>query len=108
MVGLGETSAEIEKTMQDLRAAKTDMLTIGQYLQPSPYHYPLKKYITPRQFDSYRKLAKKLGFLYCASGPFVRSSYKAGELFILNNVSRQIRSPERRNGSDTGRKRKSK
>jgi len=81
MVGLGETRSEVMKAMKDLRAANVDFLTIGQYLSPSSYHLPVKKYITPAQFKSYETVAKKLGFLYCASGPFVRSSYRAGELF---------------------------
>ena len=86
MVGMGETKQEVIQTMRDLRAAHTDLLTIGQYLQPSPYHLPVKEYVTPAQFKKYETVAKKLGFLYCASGPFVRSSYKAGELFIRNKV----------------------
>jgi|WetSurMetagenome_2_1015567.scaffolds.fasta_scaffold154980_1 lipoyl synthase len=85
MVGLGETRVEIIQSMKDMRAAGVDMLTIGQYLSPSQYHLPVKKYITPAQFKSYETVAKKLGFLYCASGPFVRSSYKAGELYIKGN-----------------------
>ena len=84
MVGLGETPQEVIRTMKDLRAAHTDLLTIGQYLQPSPYHLPVKKYVTPAQFKKYETAAKKLGFLHCASGPFVRSSYRAGELFVNN------------------------
>lgn len=81
MVGLGETRAEVIQTMKDLRAANVDLLTIGQYLRPSPYHLPVRKYVTPAQFRDYEKAAKKLGFLACASGPFVRSSYRAGEFF---------------------------
>jgi lipoyl synthase len=92
MVGLGETAAEITQTMKDLRAVNTDILTVGQYLQPSQFHYQLRKYVTPQQFNKYEQLALKLGFLYCASGPFVRSSYRAGELFIKHHVSRPIRS----------------
>jgi lipoyl synthase len=84
MVGLGETPAEVVQAMKDLRAAHVDLLTVGQYLQPSPYHLPVKEYVTPGQFKKYETVAKKLGFLYCASGSFVRSSYKAGELFISN------------------------
>jgi lipoic acid synthetase len=87
MLGLGETRAEVIKAMKDLRAVSCDLLTIGQYLQPSPYHLPVKKFVTPAQFKSYETVAKKLGFLYCASGPFVRSSYRAGEMFIRNKCS---------------------
>ena len=81
MVGLGETRAEIIQTMKDLRDANVDLLTIGQYLRPGPYHLPVKRYVTPAQFKSYEKATKKLGFLSCTSGPFVRSSYRAGEYF---------------------------
>ncbi len=82
MVGLGETEEQVLGTMGDLRAAKVDFLTIGQYLQPSKKHFKLKEYISPARFEHYKKLALHKGFLYCASGPFVRSSYKAGEFFV--------------------------
>jgi lipoic acid synthetase len=88
MLGLGETEKEVEKTMKDARKAGTDFLTLGQYLQPGPYHLPVKKYIPPEQFKHYKTLAKKHGFVYCASAPFVRSSYKAGEYFKEKNVYR--------------------
>ncbi len=109
MVGLGETPAEVIQTMKDLRAVNTDLLTIGQYLQPSQYHLSIKEYVTPAQFKKYQTVAKKLGFLYCASGPFVRSSYKAGELFIKKITSShgQVSSAEysRGRGPDSGRRR---
>lgn len=82
MLGLGETQEEVLKAMQDLREIGTDIVTFGQYLQPSPFHFPIKEYITPEQFKKYENMAKKLGFLFCASGPLVRSSYKAGEYFL--------------------------
>jgi len=95
MLGLGETEAEVIQAMKDLRAIDTDIVTFGQYLQPSPFHIQIHEYVTPEQFKRYEVIAKDLGFLYCASGPFVRSSYKAGELFMKNilkknspNVSR--------------------
>jgi len=84
MVGLGETKTEIIRAMKDLRVANVELLTVGQYLRPSPYHLPVKNYVTPAQFRSYETVAKELGFLYCASGPFVRSSYRAGELFLTS------------------------
>ncbi len=81
MLGLGETAKEITQTMRDLRAANVDIITFGQYLQPGPLHLPVKKYITPRTFQNLQQQAQKMGFRYCASGPFVRSSYRAGEFF---------------------------
>lgn len=77
MVGLGESESQVYKTIRDLRAINCDILTIGQYLQPSDNHYPIKEYITPEQFDRYRKYAEDLGFKFVASAPMVRSSYHA-------------------------------
>jgi lipoyl synthase len=84
MLGLGETKLEIFNTLEDLRKNNVDIVTLGQYLQPSPKHHPVISYISPENFSKYEKEAKSLGFLYCASGPLVRSSYKAGELFMRN------------------------
>ncbi|AMC09878.1 lipoyl synthase [Lutibacter profundi] len=77
MLGLGETETEVIETMQDLANAKVDILTIGQYLQPSKKHLPVIEYITPEQFDKYKELGLKMGFKYVESGALVRSSYKA-------------------------------
>ena len=88
MVGIGETDDEIIQSMKDLRAVGCQLLTIGQYLRPSDWHIPINKFITPEKFRFYEETAKELGFLYCASGPFVRSSYKAGELFVKNILKR--------------------
>lgn len=82
MVGLGETEDEVVQTMRDLRGVGTDFLTIGQYLRPSLKHIALEEYVTPQQFDAYARIGKELGFQYVASGPLVRSSYKAAEYFI--------------------------
>ena len=79
MIGLGETKEEVLEVMKDLRKNKVDMLTIGQYLQPSSKNLNVVKYINPEKFKYYEKQAYKLGFMFCASGPFVRSSYKAHE-----------------------------
>jgi lipoic acid synthetase len=77
MVGLGEHRDEVLQVMDDLRAAEVDFLTIGQYLRPSPQHYPVMEYITPEQFAYYEEQAKLRGFLMVASGPLVRSSFHA-------------------------------
>jgi lipoic acid synthetase len=84
MVGLGETEAEVEECLRDLRAAGVDIVTFGQYLRPTQEarHLPVQEFVHPRQFDRYAEMAKGFGFLYVASGPLVRSSYKAGELFL--------------------------
>lgn len=77
MVGLGETDAEIYDVMKDLRAYGVDMLTVGQYLQPSIYHLPVERYVHPTLFEEYRTFAESLGFKQAACGPLVRSSYHA-------------------------------
>ncbi len=77
MVGLGETKEEIIKVMQDLRANEVDMITIGQYLQPSKYHLAVERYVTPEEFKEYEQIGIALGFKNVASGPMVRSSYHA-------------------------------
>jgi len=77
MLGLGETDEEIIATLHDLRSHDVEMLTLGQYLQPSQFHMPVKRYVTPAQFNDLAVLAKSLGFHKVASGPLVRSSYHA-------------------------------
>jgi lipoyl synthase len=79
MVGLGETDEEILAVMRDLRAHDVDMLTIGQYLQPSPHHLPVERYVEPAVFSLYEKEASELGFRHAALGPLVRSSYHADQ-----------------------------
>ncbi len=88
MVGLGETDAEVEQALRDLRSIGVDVVTFGQYLQPSKRHIQLQEYVPLEKFNYYKQLAEQMGFLYCASGPFVRSSYKAGELFLKNTIRR--------------------
>ncbi|MBI4153816.1 lipoyl synthase [Candidatus Woesearchaeota archaeon] len=82
MLGLGETDQETIETMQDLREKKVDILTLGQYLRPGKRHLPVDAYIPPEKFEMLKLQAYKKGFKYAASGPFIRSSYKAAELFI--------------------------
>jgi len=77
MLGLGETEAEVIQTLEDLRSVNLDIVTIGQYLQPSKRHLPVKEFILPEQFQKYEKLGLEMGFRHVESGPLVRSSYKA-------------------------------
>lgn len=77
MLGLGETEAEVLQTMEDLRSVNVDIVTIGQYLQPSKKHLPVKEFITPEQFKIYEEIGLNMGFRHVESGPLVRSSYKA-------------------------------
>jgi lipoyl synthase len=86
MLGLGEAEDEVRATLRDLRAAGVDVVTLGQYLQPSPAHLPVAEFVPPARFDRWREEAGSLGFLFCASGPLVRSSYKAGELFVERHL----------------------
>ena len=79
MVGLGETDDEIIEVMRDLRAHNVDMLTIGQYLQPSQHHLPVTRFVPLETFDRFRAEAEKLGFIHAAVGPMVRSSYHADQ-----------------------------
>ena len=83
MVGLGESKEEIYQVMDDLRSADVDFLTIGQYLQPTEKHAKLEKFVTPEEFDIYKKMAYAKGFLMVASSPLTRSSYHASEDFAL-------------------------
>lgn len=82
MVGCGESEAEVLEAMDRLRAAEVDVLTIGQYLRPTPKHAELVRYVTPDEFERYRAAGASMGFKYVASGPLVRSSYRAAEAFL--------------------------
>lgn len=86
MLGLGETDDEILACMDDLREAGVDILTFGQYLQPTANHYPIDRYVTPAEFDQYRRWGLEKGFLEVVSGVFVRSSYRAEQVLAKNNV----------------------
>jgi len=79
MVGLGETWKEIQETLEDLRAIDVDIVTFGQYLQPSKRHLNVEKFYTPEEFEELKRMSLKMGFKFVASGPLVRSSYKAGD-----------------------------
>lgn len=86
IVGFGEKEEEVYETMKDLRSVGVDFLTIGQYLRPSMRHLPVIEYVHPNKFKKYEEMGKELGFKYVASGPNVRSSYRAGEFFIKSLI----------------------
>ena len=86
IVGLGETDAEIYQTFQDLKDHKVDIVTLGQYLRPTLNHHPVDRWVTPEQFENYRKKGLKYGFLEVISGPMVRSSYRAERALDFNNA----------------------
>ncbi len=90
ILGLGETDAEIEQTMIDLVASGCELLTITQYLRPTPRHYPVQRWVTPEEFDAWGARAGELGFLGVMSGPLVRSSYRAGRLFRQAQEARAL------------------
>jgi len=83
MLGLGESRDELLDVLADLRSVGCELLTLGQYLQPTPQHLPVERYVPPAEFDEVGRLARRLGFAAVASGPFVRSSYHAGEMANL-------------------------
>ena len=91
MVGLGETKEEILQVMDDFRAAEVDFMTIGQYLQPTPNHAPVDRYVTPEEFEYYKRQAMAKGFLLVASSPLTRSSYHAGDDFERLRAERERR-----------------
>lgn len=91
MLGLGETDEEVRQCLTDLRSVACDIVTFGQYLQPTKKHLKVVEYVTPEKFDEWKKIAIDMGFLYCASGPMVRSSYRAGEFFIKGMIDRERR-----------------
>ncbi|KAL5726412.1 lipoyl synthase [Ranunculus cassubicifolius] len=86
MLGLGETDEELKEAMDDLRAIDVDILTLGQYLQPTGKLLTVKEYVTPEKFAFWKDYGESIGFRYVASGPLVRSSYRAGELFVKTMV----------------------
>jgi lipoic acid synthetase len=79
MLGLGETPEEVLQVMRDLRAHHVDILTLGQYLRPSPKHLPIVRYVPPAEFDEFRRAGEAMGFAHVESGPLVRSSYHAAD-----------------------------
>ncbi|KAL5337590.1 mitochondrial Lipoyl synthase [Aspergillus crustosus] len=89
MLGLGETEDQLWDALRQLRAVNVDVVTFGQYMRPTKRHMAVHEYVTPDQFEVWRQRALEMGFLYCASGPLVRSSYKAGEAFIENVLKKR-------------------
>jgi lipoic acid synthetase len=90
MVGLGETWAELQETLEDVRKAGVDIVTFGQYLQPSKRHLNVERFYTPEEFDELKRMALKMGFKFVASGPLVRSSYKAGDFLDYVEANPQV------------------
>lgn len=89
MLGLGETDEEVVQTMKDLRSVDVDVVTFGQYLRPTENHLSVVDYVTPEKFEYFKKVGEELGFKYVASGPLVRSSYKAGEFYLTHMISKE-------------------
>jgi lipoic acid synthetase len=86
ILGLGEEDDEIKRTLDDLRTAKVDLLTLGQYLRPTLNHLPISRWVAPEEFHRYRDWALERGFIECVSGPLVRSSYRAEQALARNNA----------------------
>ena len=99
MVGIGETDDEVLETMRDLRAAKVDIVTLGQYLRPTPKHAAVDRFVTPERFDAFAEEGRAMGFAFVAAGPLVRSSYKAAEVF-----ARSLLRPEESRAAEAGMK----
>lgn len=89
MLGLGENDSEIYKTLEDLRGIQCDVVTFGQYMKPTNRHFTIKKYYSPQEFKKFELIAKQMGFLYVASGPLVRSSYRAAEYFMAGVIQQK-------------------
>lgn len=109
MLGFGETEEQLYHALQELRKVDVDVVTFGQYMRPTKRHMKVEEYVTPATFELWRQRALDMGFLYCASGPLVRSSYKAGEAFIENVLKKRATSKGTaaavvENGQDAGNK----
>ena len=92
MLGLGETEEEVIHSMNDLLAIGVDILSLGQYLRPSSWHLPVQEFVPPSKFETYKEIGERLGFKFVASGPLVRTSYRAGEFFMENLIRRERKS----------------
>jgi len=92
MLGFGETDEEVRQALTDLRSKGVDCVTLGQYLQPTKKHMKVEAFVTPEKFNYWKQEGEKMGFKYVASGPMVRSSYRAGE-FYIKNILKAEKSP---------------
>ncbi|CAH1724633.1 hypothetical protein AGLY_001936 [Aphis glycines] len=101
MLGLGETDEQVEQTFKDLKESLVDCVTLGQYMQPTKRHLKVVEYVTPEKFKHWQEVGDKMGFMYTASGPLVRSSYKAGEFFIGNVLKKRKEAQESKNFKTT-------
>jgi lipoic acid synthetase len=90
MLGLGETEEEIFQTFDDLREIGVDIVTLGQYLRPTRNHLPVERWVTPEEFERYRQVGLEKGFMEVPSGPLVRSSYRADQVFEKNNLGLEL------------------
>ena len=102
MLGVGETDDDLMETLHDLRNVNCDVVTFGQYLQPTKGHLKVAEYITPEKFEHWQKVGEDMGFKYVASGPLVRSSYKAGEFFLKNMINEKKRDKDKKGGIEQG------
>ena len=100
-LGHGEKEDEVLECLKDLRKNLVDIVTFGQYLQPTKKHLPVMEYVSPQKFKYWEDVSKELGFVYVASGPLVRSSYKAGEYFITNMIQKEKHHKGEKNGTQT-------
>ncbi len=100
MLGLGETDEEVIQTMVDLREIDVDVVTFGQYLRPTEHHLSVVEYVRPEKFDYFKEVGEELGFKYVASGPMVRSSYKAGEFFLEHLIKTERKMLDDGNGRE--------
>lgn len=91
MLGLGETDEEVIQTMRDLRDIDVDVVTFGQYLRPTEHHLSVVEYVKPEKFRHFQQVGEEMGFKYVASGPMVRSSYKAGEFYLEHMIKAERR-----------------
>ncbi|KAJ9122330.1 hypothetical protein QFC22_001751 [Naganishia vaughanmartiniae] len=98
MLGVGEEEEEVVEALRRLREAQVDVVTFGQYMRPTKRHMKVSRYVTPAEFDTWRTKAEQMGFLYVASGPLVRSSYKAGEFFLENVLKKRRAEAQARSG----------
>ncbi|KAH0253949.1 Lipoyl synthase, partial [Aureobasidium melanogenum] len=102
MLGLGETEDQLWDTLKELRKIDVDVVTFGQYMRPTKRHMKVEEYVSPEKFELWRQRALDMGFLYCASGPLVRSSYKAGEAFIENVLKKRAKKNSLAMAEDAG------